>query len=300
MFLANHPLCLVGMEACGGSHYWAREVEKLGHEVRLMNPKFVKAYVKSNKNDYNDAEAICEAVTRPSMRFVPIKNYEQQDVQLLHRIRSHHVKERTMQAAQIRGLLGEYGVVIPKGIRYIRSRLPAILEDKANQLTEISRELFAELYDKLVKYDIQIKALSERIAVIFKNNEVCQRLEQVPGIGVLTATALFSAIGNGHDFKNARHLSAWLGLVPRQESTGGRDVLLGISKRGNKYLRTLLIHGARTVVYWARKKNDPRSRWINELAKRRGENIAAVAVANKNARIIWAILSRGECFKVAT
>jgi transposase len=298
-FIAQLPKCLVGMEVCGGSNYWAREIRKLGHDVRLMSPQFVKAYLKSNKNDFNDAEAICEAVSRPSMRFVPIKSVDQQDIQALHRIRKLMVRDRTSLVNQTRGLLGEYGIIIARGIKKCRKDLPIILETDEDLLTDFGRELFWGLYKQLLELDDRIKAVTSKIEKVFESNEVCQRLAQLEGVGALSATAIVAAVGDARDFKSGREMAAWLGLVPKQNSTGGRTVLLGISKRGDRYLRTLLIHGARSVVLRADKKDDPRSRWIIGLKKRRGNNIASVALANKNARIIWAMMTKGEEYRKA-
>ena len=289
--IAQLPPCLIGLEACGGAHHLVRAFEKLGHTVKMIAPQFVKPFVKSNKNDAADAEAICEAVQRPTMRFVPSKDLEQQDVQSLHRIRSQTVARRTALANQIRGLLMEYGVIVPKGITYIRKEIPLILEDAENELTTMFRELLSELYDEMVHLDERIKKLEIKLAIVCAQNEACQRLLTIPGVGLLTATAMVAAIGDIRVFKNGRELAAWLGLVPRQHSTGGKPTLLGISKRGDSYLRTLLIHGGRTVVRVADKYQDRRNQWISNLDKRRGKNISAVAVANKNARISWALLS---------
>ncbi|MBC8287995.1 MAG: IS110 family transposase [Nitrospinae bacterium] len=298
-FLATLSPCLIGMEACGGSNYWARKIKELGHDARLINPKFVKAYVKSNKNDYNDAEGICEAVSRPSMRFVPIKTVDQLDMQALHRVRSQLIKERTGIVNQVRGLLGEFGIVIPKGIEYARKNLPDILEDQTNELTEFGLKLFRDLYERLIELDDRISKMDQEIKTLFNADETCQRIHALEGVGPLIATAIIAMVGNFNEFKNGRDLSAWLGLVPRQHSTGGKELLLGISKRGNRYLRTMLIHGARSVVYRAAKKDDPKSRWINALKARRGENVACVAVANKNARIIWALITNGTEYQKA-
>lgn len=290
-FVAQLPACVIGLEACGGAHYWVRVFERLGHKVRMIAPQFVKPFVKSNKNDSVDAEAICEAIQRPSMRFVPVKSVAQQDIQSLHRVRSQIVARRTAQANQIRGLLMEYGVVIPKGISYIRKTIPLILEDAENELTGLFRHLLNELYDEMVHMDSRVKSIENKLETICHQSEDCQRLLSIPGVGLLSATAMIAAIGDINVFKNGRELSAWLGLVPRQHSTGGKPTLLGISKRGDTYLRTLLIHGGRTVVRVAEKYQDRRNRWISDLDKRRGKNISAVAVANKNARIAWALLS---------
>ncbi|MFK0571822.1 IS110 family transposase [Endozoicomonas sp.] len=286
----------MAIEACGGSHYWCRKFTELGHDIRIIAPQFVKPYVKSNKNDAADAEAICEAAQRPNMRFVPSKNVEQQDIQSIHRIRSQTVARRTALGNQIRGLLMEYGVIIPKGISFIRRQIPLILEDAENGLTVLFREILIGLYEALHKrmehLDKRIEKLELKLQTIAANNEGCQLLLTIPGIGLLTATALFAAIGDITAFKNGRELAAWMGLVPKQQSTGGKPTLLGISKRGDTYLRTLLIHGGRTVVRVADKHDDRRNNWIQELDKRRGKNISAVAVANKNARIAWALFTK--------
>ena len=296
-YFANLPAALIGIEACAGAHYWARELIKLGHEVRLISPQFVKPYVKGNKNDANDAEAICEAVGRPNMRFVPVKSREQQDLLMVHRIRKGLVKERTALTNQIRGLLGEYGIVMGVGLSQARKRLPEILEDGENQLSGPARALFAESYQRLVELDHQIKAYEDKLQRAYGDSEICRKLGTIPGVGPITATAMSASLGDGKAFKSGRQVSAWLGIVPRQDSSGGKPKLLGISKRGDTYLRTLLIHGARSVVKAAAKKNDPQSLWINELVKRRNANIATVAVANKNARMIWALLTRDETYK---
>ena len=296
-FIAKLPVCTIGIEACGGANHWARVFQGFGHTVHMMAPQFVKPYVKSNKSDAADAEAICEAVQRPTMRFVPAKSVAQQDLQSLHRIRSQAVARRTAQANQIRGLLMEYGLVIPQGIVYIRKSIPAMLEDGENELTAMFRELLSDLYDEMVHLDERIKTLENKLKALCSQNEDCQRLLTIPGVGLLSATALVAAIGDINAFKNGRELAAWLGLVPRQHSTGGKPTLLGISKRGDTYLRTLLIHGGRTVVRVADKHRDQRSQWISQLDARRGKNISAVAVANKNARVAWALLSQGTTYQ---
>lgn len=298
-FFANSPPCLVGLEACCGSHYWSRVLSRSGHTVRLIAPQFVKPYVKSNKNDANDAEAICEAVSRPQMRFVPAKSVEQQDVQALHRVRSRLVSSRTQLASQMRGLLAEYGIVLSPGISQLRRGLPLILEDAENELTDFSRRLFAALYEELVQLDDKIKTLDEQVQAIYRASEPCQRVAAVEGIGPLIATALVAAISDGKSFKNGRQFAAWLGLVPRQHSTGGKARLFGISKRGDPYLRTLLIHGARSVVYRASRKTDTRNRWIADKQRRLGTSKACVALANKNARIVWSLIARGESYRRA-
>ena len=296
-FIAYLPVCLIGLEACGGAHHWVRIFTEMGHNVRMMAPQFVKPYVKSNKNDAVDAEAICEAVQRPNMRFIPAKSIEQQDIQSLHRIRSQLVGRRTAQANQIRGLLMEYGIIIPQGIRYIRKSLPDILENGENLLSVIFREQLSGLYDEMVHLDERIDTLELSLKAICKQNEDCKRLLTIPGVGLMTATALIAAVGDITVFKSGRELAAWLGLVPRQHSTGGKPILLGISKRGDSYLRTLLIHGGRAVVRCAHKHEDKRSQWVGEIKLRRGKNITAVAVANKNARIAWALLTKKEDYQ---
>lgn len=299
IYMANLPVCRVGMEACGGAHYWAREFSKLGHEVRLMSPQFVKPYVKGNKNDDNDAEGICEAVSRPNMRFVGIKAVWQQDIQALHRIRSGYMQSRTRVVNRTRGLLAEYGIVVARQVSQLRRRLPEILESCDNELSDFARELFAGQYDELVHLDTQIRSCDQQIDRVFKERPTCRRLAKVEGIGPITATALVASVGDPQVFSKGRQMSAWLGLVPRQHSTGGKIVLLGISKRGDRYLRTLLIHGARSVVSRAEGKSDARSRWIIQLKQRCGMNKAVVALANKNARIAWALLASDEAYRPA-
>ena len=286
------PPCLIGMEACGGAHYWARELQKLGHTVKLMAPQFVKPYVKSNKNDANDAEAICEAVARPNMRFVAIKTIAQQDIQAIHRIRSELVQQRTAKVNQIRGLLAEYGIVVGRRVDVLRNALPQLLEDAENGLTADFRVLLDGLKQDLVTLVERVDDLDKNIKTLANSNPAAKRLQQIPGIGPIIATALICAIGDGKQFQRGRDMAAWLGLTPRQHSSGGKDRLLGISKRGDAYLRTLLIHGARSALKVAGKKDDPRSRWLQNLCSRRNKNIAAVALANKNARIAWALLSK--------
>jgi transposase len=297
-YMANIEPCLIVMEACGSAHYWARAFKKLGHEVKLIAPQYVKPFVKGNKNDYNDAEAIAEAAQRPTMRFVPIKSIEQQDVQNFHRQRERIKKERNALANQVRGLLAEYGVTIHKGIRAVSQSLPDILEDAENGLTPLARELFVELYEELQGLNQRFEACEQRIKQMNQGNEICQRLDEILGIGALTASATYAAAGDGKDFVNGRHFSAWLGLVPGQHSTGGKSTLLGISKRGNAYLRTLYIHGARAVLRYSKGKTDRFSRWAQALLERRGHNKACVAVANKMARMAWVIMAKGETYRM--
>jgi len=297
IFFSNLPVCLVGMEACSGAHYWARKLQSMGHTVRLMAPQFVKPYVKTNKSDAADPEAICEAVTRPNMRYVPVKNIEQQAVLALHTVRQGFIKARTAQANQIRGLLSEFGLIIPKGIGYIVSRVPDILEDATNELLGVFRNLMQRLFDHFKEISMQVKALDMEIQQWHRNNEASTRLAQIPGIGPISATALVASLSNAKNFDNGRQVAAWLGLVPRQHSTGGKTNLLGMSKRGDSYLRTLLIHGARSVIYRASLKKDNINSWVNILVSRRNKNIAAVALANKNIRIVWALLAHDREFR---
>ena len=296
-FFANLPPCLIGMEACGSAHYWARKLSELGHTVHLMPPQFVKPYVKTNKSDRNDAEAICEAVARPNMHFVPIKTAEQQSVLALHRARAGFVKARTAQANQIRGLLAEFGIVIPKGIGHIAKRLPEILEDGENGLPGMMRQLFERLSDELKALDKQVGELERQIVLWHRGNEHSRRLEQIAGIGPLSASAYVASVGDARSFKNARQVPAWLGMVPRHAGTGGKVALGRMSKRGDVYLRTLLIHGARSVIrQFERKPNQPDG-WLKRLLARRNKNVAAVALAAKNARIAWALLAHERSFE---
>lgn len=299
-FLGKLPACLVGLEACASTHYWARELERLGHQVKLMSPRLVKAYRKSDKNDANDAAAICEAVARPSMRFVPIKSAAQQDIQALHRVREQLLKSRTALVNQLRALLGEQGIIAPRGVARARRLLAETLTDpERHGLSGLFGEALIEMAERLRFFDDRIGTYDLRLERVFQHDERCQRLAAVGGVGPLVATAVVAAVGNAREFKSGRELSAWLGLVPRQHSSGNRRVLLGISKRGDRYLRTLLIHGARAALRCAERRRDQRSRWASRLKLRRGANVAAVALANKNARIIWALLTRGENYRPA-
>ena len=295
-FFVNLPPCRVGMEASNGAHYWARMLSEFGHEVRLISPQFVTPYVKSNKNDRNDAEAICEAVGRPHMRFVPAKSVDQLAVQAVHRIRSRLVRGRTRLANQIRGLLAEHGIVIARNIAKLRRSLVDIVGSNEGGLNDVVRALIGELQVELAELDRRIATYDRRIREIYRSSEPCQRLGRIEGIGPLSATALMAAVGDRRCFKNGRQFAAWLGLVPKQRSSGGRARLFGISKRGDRYLRTLLIHGARAALGRASGKQDPRSRWLRKLRERRHPNIAAVALANKNARIAWALLSSNQTY----
>jgi transposase len=296
---AQLPPCLVGMEACGSAHYWAREFRKLGHEPRLMAPQFVAPYRKNDKNDRNDAAAICEAVGRPNMRFVPIKEVEQQAVLTLHRTRALLVSERTALVNHMRGLLSEYGIIIAQGVAKVRAALPQILEDGDNALPGLAREVFADLQARLRSADERIATYDRRIAELARASEPVQRLMQVEGVGPLTATALTATVGDARQFRTGRQFAAWLGLVARQRSSGGKARHGRITKRGDVYLRTLLIHGARALMRHLVGRQDRKSRWVLALKERRGFNKAAVALAAKHARILWALLVRGTQYQLA-
>jgi transposase len=296
VYFANLEPCLIGMEACGSAHYWARKLEGYGHTVKLMAPQFVKPYVKTNKNDMADAEAICEAVSRPNMRFVAIKSVEQQAILSVHRARQGFVKARTAQGNQIRGLLAEFGIIIPQGIRSISKQIPEILENGENGLPGTMRNLIDRLTENLKEMDRQVKELEAKIQLWHRENAASCKLAEIPGLGPITASAIVATVGDAREFKNGRQLAAWLGLVPKQHSSGGKQTLLGISKRGDTYLRTLMIHGARAVIRFAENKAEPNV-WLGKLMARRNKNIAAVALANKNARIVWALLANNRIFR---
>jgi len=296
VYFANLEPCLIGMEACGSAHHWARKLEGYGHTVKLMAPQFVKPYVKTNKNDMADAEAICEAVSRPNMRFVAMKTVEQQAILSVHRARQGFVKARTAQGNQIRGLLSEFGIIIPQGIRSIMKQIPEILEDGENGLPGTMRNLLERLTENLKEMDRQAKELEAQIQLWHRENAASRKLAEIPGLGPITASAIVATVGEAREFKNGRQLAAWMGLVPRQHSSGGKQNLLGISKRGDTYLRTLMIHGARAVIRFAENKAESES-WLRKLMARRNKNVAAVALANKNARIVWALLAHDRIFR---
>jgi len=297
-FFANRPACLIGLEACASAHHWARKLASFGHTVKLMAPQFVKPYVKTNKHDVADAEAICEAVGRPNMRFVAVKTPDQQSVLAIHRARQGFVKQRTAQANQIRGLLSEFGFVLPQGLGALHRRLPEILEDAENDLPDPFRDLLIRLADHLKVLDRQVNELEREIERWHRAHAASRRLAGIPGIGPITASALVATIGDARHFKNGRQLAAWLGLVPKQHASGGKQRLLGISKRGDGYLRTLLIHGARSVVKMAPRKAEANP-WVTRMLARRPKNVAAVALANKNARIAWAIMAEDRDYEPA-
>lgn len=282
-FLARQPPCLIGMEACSGAHYWGRELMKRGHRVGIMAPRFVAPYRQGGKNDGNDAEAICEAVGRPGMRWVPVKSDEQQAVLSLHRIRQGLIKERTALINQLRGLLSEFGLIMPKGRYSAQHDIPGILEDAENGLPMLIRKLLHDTW-------LRLKTLND--------SEPAKRLMTIPGIGAITATALLASVGDPKQFKNGRQFATWLGLTPRQYTTGGKIRLGRITKKGDAYLRTLLIHGTRAVLSTVKDKQDRLSIWTKTLIERRGYKRAAVALAAKNARILWALMIKGETYRM--
>ena len=298
-FFTQLEPCEVALEACGGAHYWHRELSKLGHTVRLVPANKVKPYVDGNKNNAHDAAAICEASSRPSMRFVEPKTVAQQDLQALHRVREVAVHHCTLLANHMRGLLLEYGVTVGRGYPALHRALPELLGDDEQRLSRLLKQLLAQQWRMLKLHQKQVQTYDRRINCIARGETSCSALLKIEGIGPITATALVAAAGKGHQFKNGRHFSAYLGLVPGHSNTGNKTVMLPITRCGNRYLRTLLIHGARSALYAARNKDNPRSLWLQRLKARRGYNVAAVALANKNARIAWAVLRFGEAYQRA-
>jgi transposase len=297
--IAQLPACTIAVEACTAAFYWQRRFEEHGHTVKIISLQYVKPFVRRQKNDGNDAEAICTAARQPHMRFVPSKSIEQQDIQTLHRARQQLVNHRTAVVCQIRGLLLDRGIAIGVSITRARRTIPEILSSQQPELTDLAREAIGELYDLFCDLDRRIRSFDQKIERVFRASEPCQRIARIKGVGPKTATALIAAIGDGSEFQNGRHLAAWLGLVPRQHSSGDRHVLMGISKRGSQPLRAMIVHGARSVVRTAPGKTDPANQWVNQLRERRGFNRATVAVANKTARVIWAVLRTGEPYRAA-
>lgn len=292
------PPCTIAVEACTGSFYWQRQFEAAGHRVRIIAPQYVKPFAQHQKNDRNDAAAICRAVRQPDMRFVPSKTLEQQDIQALHRGRQRLVNHRTALVAQMRGLLLDRGIAFAQSITRARREILAVLEGGAAEISELFRSMLAQLYSIFRALDEQISWFDREIEKVFRSNDTCRRLAKIRGVGPKTATAIIAAVGFGSEFTNGRHLAAWMGLVPRQHSSGNRQRLLGISKRGDRHLRTLLIHGARAVVRTSTARKDAQATWIRELQARRGAAKTIVAVANKNARIIFAMLKGGTEYRV--
>lgn len=294
--LANIPPCLVGMEACSSSHYWAREIEALGHRVKLMPPQYVKPYVKTNKNDASDADAICEAVTRPNMRFVAIKSPEQQALILLHRDRKGLVKERTALVNRFRAVLSEFGVIAPTGLNCLRAWLSKEYGTVEHKLPALIRRHLIGMIARLRETDTQILALEKEIHSSTTDSDLCKALREVPGIGPLTASAIVASVGDVKAFQSGRKFAAWLGLVPKQHSSGGKNNLLGISKRGDNYLRSMLIHGARAIIRHLNPKQSM-TPWLKDMLCRRHKNVVIVALANKLARVAWALLCKGTRYQ---
>ena len=286
----TEPGCEIGMEACASAHHWGRELQSRGYTVKLIPPQFVKPYVKSNKNDARDAEAICEAMSRPNMRFVTVKNVEQQDIQATHRIRAELITQRTAKANQVRGLVAEYGLVAPKHMSSLRAAIPCWLEDAENGLTGDFRNLLHGVWNDLLGLDDRVGEMDKLIKRLAENHEECVRLQQLRGVGPMISTAMIATVGDAKQYRTSRQMAAAIGITPKQHSSGDRDRLLGISKRGDVYLRTLMIHGARAVVARAAHKDDRLSRWVTGIATKRHPNVAAVALANKTARMAWAML----------
>jgi transposase len=293
-FIAKLPPCKIVMEACGSANYWARKFMSFGHEVTQISPQHVKPFVRGNKNDKNDAQAIVTASLQDGMPTVPIKTIVQQEIQILHGYRDSLVTERTAVSNRIRGYLRELGIFLPKGLSHVRNKLPLILEDADNELTFALRTMLFSCYKKLLDLDEEIDTYTKKIEMFCKENEICQRLMRLSGVGPMIASIVYATVGHPSNFKNGRHFAAYLGLVPREHSSGGKQCLMSISKRGNRYIRSLLIHGGRAVVKTSGKKNNYLGRWVQRIHKERGYNKAAVAVANKNARHMWAIMALGE------
>ena len=298
-FTKDLPPCIIAMEACCGAHHLGRLLAKQGRQIRLMSPEYVRPYVKAQKNDDRDAEAIAEAATRPTMRFVELKSEAQLDMQTLHRARDRLVGERTALINQLRAILLERGIVIPKRRRKLEQQLPAIMQEEENGLSPRIHSLIEDMRAEWRELDRRIADFDDEMASNAKQDEAARRLATIPGIGVLNATALVAAIGSGASFARGRDLAAWLGLVPRQITTGGKPRLVGITKRGNKYLRKLLIHGARAALPWIANSATHLGQWLRALLARAHKNTAVVALANKLARIAWAVLRRGGIFGAA-
>jgi transposase len=299
-FFATLPRCLVGLEACAAAHYWARELTKLGHEVRLMPPQYVRAYVKTNKHDAADAEACCEAVTRPGMRFVPVKGEDQQSLLMLHRVREQLLKQRTATINALRAHLAEFGIVAAQHRTGLRELLAVVADPEDRRVPPLAHELLQVLAEHLRGLEERTAELDRRLVEVARGDAACVRLAAVPGIGPVIATALVATVGDAKAFASGRHLAAWVGLVPRQHSSGGKERLLGISKRGDGYLRRQLMHGARALVKVSKGREGKPWAWIDGLLARRPFNVVVAAVANKLARIAWALLSRGEDYRTVT
>lgn len=288
--------CTILMESCATSNYWGRKFRELGHEAKLISPQHVTPYVANHKNDYKDTEAIIEAGTRPRTKFVSIKTIDQQDIQSIHRVRERLVSNRISLSNQIRGLLLEYGVVIPKGFSYLKEKITTLLTEENTLLTEVLKEALRDVYEEFKELSKRINNYDIKIEQMSNQNESCKLLRTIPGIGPITATAIYASLGNGSQFKNGREMAAHIGLVPKQHSSGDRQLLLGITKKGDRNLKQLIIHGARSVVLHAVKKEDKRSNWINKLASKKHANVVATAVGNRTARIAWSVLQNCKPF----
>ena len=298
-FFANLPRCLIGLEAGGGAHHWARELRALGHEARLMPPQYVRAYVKTNKHDAADAEACCEAVQRPGMRFVPVKTKDQQATLMLHRVRDQLIGQRTATINALRGHLAELGIVAAQRQNRRRQLLAALGDLEDERIPPLAREVLDVLVAHLRHLEDKIAALDRRLVAMTRHDPTCRTLAEVPGIGPVIATAFAATVPDVTTFRSGRHLAAWLGLVPRQHATGGKERRLGLSKRGDAYLRRQLIHGARALVRVSPGRSGKLWAWVNGLRTRRPFNVVVAALANKLARILWAMLSRGEAYRAA-
>lgn len=296
-FVSRLKSCVIGMEACGGSHHWGRMFREMGHEVRLVAPQYVKAFVRGNKTDRRDAQAIAECVSRLGMRWVAVKTIRQQEIASMHRIRERLVRNRTSLSNEIRGILNEFGHVIPTGMKKLEETLLVLAGDCDNGLSEDMRQMITEARTELRELTEKIRLYEGRLEKVCRETEVCQRLTKIAGVGPMTATAIVSHVGDAKVFKNGREMSAYFGLVPGQHSSGGKTVLKGITKRGDRTIRKLLIHGARAVVRFSEGRKDPLRTWVNRIDKSRGRNKACVALANKNARVIWALMAKGEHYK---
>jgi len=294
LFKTVKPGTLIGMEACAGAHHWSRLLQNAGYEVKIIPPQFVKPFVKSNKNDANDAQAICEAMVRPNMFPVQVKTIEQQDIQAIHRVRNEIKAHRVAKGNQIRGLVCEYGLVAPRELSSLRKAIPVWLDDTENSLTSCFKQLLRSLWDDLSYLDDRMNELNKQIKKIAQQDPIVKRLQQLQGVGELVATALVATVGDGTQYRKGRDMSAALGLTPRQHSSGGKEKLLGISKRGDSYLRCILIQGARSAMRTVKNKDDRFSRWVVNLQSRRHSNVVAVAMANKIVRMAWAMMTKGS------
>ena len=296
-FIAQQPLSLIGMEACSGAHHWARKFKELGHQVGIIAPKFIQPYLKKGKNDNNDAEAICEAVSRPNIWFVPVKSPEQQAVLCVHRVRQGLIGDRTGLINQLRGLLSEFGIVMPQGRYSAQKEIPFILEDAENGLPDLARQMINNLWQRIQQANSQILEYDRELARLVRENKTAKQLMTIPGVGEQVATGMVASVPDPKMFKNSRQFAAWLGLVPKQFTTGGKIRLGRITKRGDKYLRMCLVHGARAVLANVKDKQDKVSCWIRELIERRGYNRAIVALAARNARLIWTLMMKREDYR---